>query len=235
MKTLGIYLTILALLFCFSCSHKRAIIEPEAEFLSKEAQILKAFGENARLAPLLLVKSHDKFGFYSRIRMPHIQGPALDFIQKQLESKNIFEKIINANHIPINSEKTDDLFFVASRLGAKNILEIKEQYEVKSSLNILSALYVTLVGLYLFPGNAIQAECLVEGKLYHMPDGKAVMKKNSSAFSESYFYRPGAHEFMKYWVLGQAAKRASESLVVKFEREMRNAPKWIKVTKEQKK
>ena len=175
-------LIILCFVFFSACSSKPKILDISSKNnieLNKDSKILivKQKKTKQQLA---------RFDYYAN------NTPVVLEMQKRL-----LQKGYNVKAMPLtlfNTSSVDDIKEIAKRYDVDKIIVLKENYEVKGSLNIFALGYLTIIGMYIFPGNNMSSACTLDADIYDVKNNTSTEGLKVETNSGTYLYRIGNSE-----------------------------------------
>lgn len=192
-------------IFFLSCSTSKELtgvdpkIERDSLFKGHTTLIIKQRKE---------IEHYAKFSYYSNYTT------LIDEVNKDLTAQGY--KVI-ASQVPVFSTSSrDDIRALAGRYAADRVLLLSERYTKEGSVNVLALSYLTIIGMYFFPGNSMKAVCTLEAELLNPENGETIKLVSGIASSHKYVYRIGNSDSALYASYLESMKRSKEILISNF-------------------
>jgi len=94
---------------------------------------------------------------------------------KSLKKTLAGEGICIASQVPVvSTASVEEIRALAARYGADRVLMINERYSRDSSINVLALTYLSIIGMYFFPGKFNARNLTLEGQLLNPETGETV-------------------------------------------------------------
>lgn len=106
-----------------------------------------------------------------------------------LTNRRLVSQYFFLNELTLTGSSNGELRVSAARAGADALLVLKGRAETKSSLNPFAALYVTIIGYFLFPGTTIDAEMKMQSALIDVGNGYVYL--SNDALGDGATFGPG--------------------------------------------
>lgn len=182
-----------------SCSTKNDIIKKtKCTFpLKKETKVF-------------IINKKDKFENLARFNYYTVDTSLTKNISNLLtENGNSNQTLVNSN---FSSESIEEAKALASLYGYDKVMFLDANYSVNSNLNILAITYITLIGIYIFPGNSIETSLDLNIDLIDVKTGSNLFSQKFISKSHRYLYRLGNSQS----VLKSAITEANDKAVLSF-------------------
>jgi hypothetical protein len=160
---------------------------------------------------ILIIKARKEAEHYARFSYYSNYTTLIEEVKKDLQGRGY--KVL-ASQVPVFSTASrDDIRALAARYGADRVLLLNERYSRDSNINILAVTYVTIIGMYFFPGNSMRATCTIEADLINPDTGESVRQVLGIASSHKYVYRIGNADSALYASHLESMKKAKDLLI----------------------
>ena len=130
-------------------------------------------------------------------------------LKQALIDKGITTRVELANAGAFRTQEDEDLKYLAARMGCDSIFSYRETLNPNTTFNMLSIFYITLVGMFIFPGNNLQMEVTWDVKLFPIKGGESLFEGAWHGTSNLYHFRPGSF----YFVFAQAYTKTVDAVV----------------------
>lgn len=159
---------------------------------------------------VFVINKKDKFENIARFNYYTIDTNLISKLATFLKSQNISNQyLINSN---FSTETIEDAKTLASLYGYEKLMFIDSNYKINSNLNILALGYITIVGMYIFPGNSISASIDMNMEIVDIKTNKTLYNNNFISKSHKYLYRLGNSQS----VIKSSITEANEKVVFNF-------------------
>ena len=159
---------------------------------------------------ILIINKKDKIENIARFNFYSLNTDLLLKLSELLKTNGIKnELLLNST---FSTSSIEDIQTLAALYGYNKVLVIDTDFKIKSNVNILSLTYLTIVGIFIFPGNSLYTNLDVDINLYDVKTGASLYSNSIKSKSHKYVYRLGNTQS----VLKSSISEASISFLNEF-------------------
>jgi len=145
---------------------------------------------------VLIVLKKDKFENISRFNYYTLNNDLIIYLSKKIEP-NVLKVISNLNSF-FSTSTDEEIKAYAKLFNCNKIVVIDTNYSFKSNLNVFSLGYLTVIGIFFFPGNSLAVDLALELSIIDTKKGELVYNNKYSSSSSKYLYRLGNSQAVLY-------------------------------------
>lgn len=155
---------------------------------------------------IFVINKKDKFENLARFNYYTVDTDINRGLSNLLKEKGFkTQTLVNSN---FSTESVEEARTLAALYGFDKMLFVDSNYNIKSNLNVLAVTYITLIGIYIFPGNSIYTTIDLNIELFDVKKGATLFSEKFETKSHKYLYRLGNTQSVIKSSISEANKKA---------------------------